>query len=358
MSPTARLSAAQRVLQDAGCEILFRAGRMRVRWANALLSGPKYSTVQSPIEPLIWRGVGTSKYTRDKLECVNGWLDILTRMSRGILRKYDSMPRQYTVIDMNAGPGRYFLHERDPSPVDGTPLVVMRRLARSGLTWRAAFVESHAQMSIHLRYWLDSEAANLRIDPSNFDVLEGDHSKVLLPWVREAVPRTGGTGLLIHDPNGAPNLTLLEQLVAEPQLARFDVAIYVQATSLKRVLNLPQKAFNTEGWRPLHEALARVKSHWVVRAPRGSNQYALCVGTNGALGADWAKMQFGLLIPSGAATFSRRSPTRKRSEGPCFSRSFSTLAERSRRRTRMASGPKDVRQVLDHAAWDTAHPIA
>jgi hypothetical protein len=132
----------------------------------------------------------------------------------------------------------------------------------------------------------------LGIDAASFDVLEGDHAEVLLPWVRKAVPHNGGAGLLIHDPNGAPNFDVLERLVKDTQLKRFDVAVYVQATALKRVLNLPPGSFNTAGWLPLEQALRRVKSHWVVRTPSGSNQYALCIGTNGAIRAEWSRMRF------------------------------------------------------------------
>jgi hypothetical protein len=82
-------------------------------------------------------------------------------MTRGILRRHEYMPRQYTVIDMNAGPGRYLLHERDQVAVDGTPLLVLRRLAQSQLTWRAAFIESRVEIAAHLRYWLAAEASAL-----------------------------------------------------------------------------------------------------------------------------------------------------------------------------------------------------
>ena len=76
--------------------------------------------------PQRWPGVGTGLYTQDKLACVDGWLDILTKMTRGILQRFTLMPRQYTVIDLNSGPGRYLL--ADGECVDGTPLLIMRRL--------------------------------------------------------------------------------------------------------------------------------------------------------------------------------------------------------------------------------------
>jgi three-Cys-motif partner protein len=200
------------------------------------------------------------------------------------------MPRQYTVIDLNAGPGLYLLDNGEL--VQGTPLNVLRRLAQSQLDWRAAFIEQDPEKAEHLRHWLDEEASSLNVQPSRYTMLTGRHERVLIPWVRKAVPANVAMGLLIHDPNGAPKLSFLEQLTHDRQLRRFDVAVYVQATSLKRTLKLPKEAYNTEAWRPLDEALRRVKANWVVRKPRGSNQYALCIGSNGPLGADWRRMEF------------------------------------------------------------------
>lgn len=241
-------------------------------------------------EPRHWPGVGTGKFTVDKLMCVDGWLDMLTKMSWGVLQKNEYMPRQYTVIDLNAGPGRYLLS--DGRPVDGTPLLILRRLADSRFqTWRAAFVERNAAMADALRAWLADEGAKLSVDPDRYSVLEGDHTSVLMPWVKMSVPPSNGLGLVLHDPNGAPNLALLEAIVREPHLKKFDVAVYVQATSLKRVLNLPEQ-YDKAGWLPLDEALRRVKAHWVVRTPTGSNQYALCVGSNGRLPGYWSKQHF------------------------------------------------------------------
>lgn len=200
------------------------------------------------------------------------------------------MPRQYTVIDLNAGPGHYLL--RDGEPADGTPLLVTRRLAKSGLAWRAAFVEKDAAAAAHLRHWLAIETELLSVPKATVDVLEGDSESVVLPWASSSVPPSSGLGLLIHDPNGAPDMKLLETQTKSGQFRRFDVAVYVQATSLKRVLNQPTDRFNTIGWLPLDEALRRVKPMWVVRTPSGSNQYALCIGSNGSLGADWTRMGF------------------------------------------------------------------
>lgn len=119
----------------------------------------------------------------------------------------------------------------------------------------------------------------------------GNHAEVVLPWVARWVPPTRALGLLLHDPNGAPDFPLLERLVREPQRSRFDVAVYVQATSIKRVLNRDARRYNIADWRPLDEALARIKPHWIVREPVGSNQYALCIGSNGELPA-WARQHF------------------------------------------------------------------
>jgi hypothetical protein len=137
-------------------------------------------------------------------------------MTRGILEKNSYFPRQYTVVDLNAGPGRYLLPDGDIA--DGTPLLVLRRLAISKLQWRAMFVERNALMAEHLRYWLGQEAAKLTIDSKSFCVIEGDNQQVVLPWVARCVPPKYGAGIVIHDPNGAPKLGLLERLTHDQRL--------------------------------------------------------------------------------------------------------------------------------------------
>jgi len=240
--------------------------------------------------PRRWPGVGTGPFTLDKLNCVDGWLDMLTTMSRGVLERFASWPRQYTVIDLNAGPGRYELP--DGQVVDGTPILVLRRLARSKLKiWRALFVEADTDMAAELQYWLDDEAERLGIASDRYEVRPGDHSKVVQPWVAASVPAMRGLGLILHDPNGAPEFQLLESLTHDPQLERFDVVVYLQATPVKRVRGLPER-YDTAVWQSLDAAMPRVKAHWVVREPNGSNQYALCIGSNGALPGTWNRQGF------------------------------------------------------------------
>ncbi len=240
--------------------------------------------------PRSWPGVGTGPFTLDKLNCVDGWLDMLTIMSAGVLERFTSWPRQYTVIDLNAGPGRYLLP--DWHLVDGTPILVLRRLARSKLQrWRALFVEAEPDMAAELQYWLDDEAKQLGIASGRYEVRPGDHSKVVQPWVAASVPAVRGLGLILHDPNGAPDFQLLGSLTHNPQLERFDVVLYLQATPVKRVRGLPEK-YDTAGWQSLDEALPQIKPHWVVREPNGSNQYALCIGSNGPLPGTWTRQGF------------------------------------------------------------------
>jgi three-Cys-motif partner protein len=216
---------------------------------------------------------------------------MLITMSAGAMQKYQSWPRQYTVVDLNAGPGRYRLSTG--APVDGTPLLILRRLAAAQLsTWRAAFVEQDADMAEELRGWLAEEAANLGVNANQYCVLQGNHANVVMPWVARSVPAARGLGLLLHDPNGAPDFLFLEQLAHEPQLSRFDVAVYVQATPLKRVRGLDPDRYDVGNWRRLDEALSRVKPHWVVREPNGSNQYALCIGSNGRIPGTWTRQHF------------------------------------------------------------------
>ncbi len=242
-------------------------------------------------EPKRWPGVGTGPFTLDKLACFDGWLNMLATMSAGALKKFSTWPRQYTVIDLNAGPGRYLLP--NDRAVDGTPLLILRRLAASQFgSWRAAFVEQSEPIASELRGWLDQEASKLGVDRGRYAVLHGDHSKVVMPWVENSVPAKYGLGLLLHDPNGAPDFRLLEALAHEPRLIRFDVAVYLQATPLKRVRNLPPTRYDTTDWRRLDEAMVKVKRHWTVREPTGSNQYALCIGSNNPLPGTWTKRGF------------------------------------------------------------------
>ena len=215
---------------------------------------------------------------------------MLTAMSAGVLEKFTSWPPQYTLIDLNAGPGRYLLS--DGQVVDGTPILVLRRLAHSNLqTWRALFVEADVDMAADLQHWLDHEAKQLGIPKDRYEVRAGDHNKVVIPWVAAFVPARGGLGLILHDPNGAPDFPLLEALTHNLQLERFDVAVYLQATPVKRVRALPDK-YATASWQRLDEAMPRVKAHWVVREPNGSNQYALCIGSNGAIPGTWKRQGF------------------------------------------------------------------
>lgn len=105
------------------------------------------------LQPRHWSGLGSGAHTVDKLACVDGWVNMLTAMSAGVLKKFQGWPRQYTVIDLNAGPGRYLLG--NGQPVDGTPLLILRRLRASSLPgWRAAFVEQDPAMAAELSDWL------------------------------------------------------------------------------------------------------------------------------------------------------------------------------------------------------------
>ena len=215
---------------------------------------------------------------------------MLTTMSAGVLDRFTRWPRQYTVLDLNAGPGRYRLP--DGRVVDGTPILVLRRLAHSKLqSWRALFIEADADIAAELRYWLDTEASLLGITTEQYKVVHGDHKQVVQPWVAESVPAKGGLGLILHDPNGAPDFGLLESLTHNPQLERFDIVVYLQATPVKRVRGLPEN-YDTAGWQRLEEAMPHVKRHWVVREPSGSNQYALCIGSNGPLPGTWKRQRF------------------------------------------------------------------
>jgi hypothetical protein len=141
--------------------------------------------------PRKWPGVGTGPYPLDKSACVDGWLTMLIAMSAGTLERYRAWPRQYTVIDLNAGPGRYLL--ADGQPVDGTPLLILRRLAASRLErWRAAFVEQDGAMARELRQWLAREAASLGIDAGCYAVLT--RTSRACRRARSRMPRRSGRG--------------------------------------------------------------------------------------------------------------------------------------------------------------------
>jgi hypothetical protein len=210
--------------------------------------------------------VGCSEHTPGKQEELTALVNMHIGICRSLMQREAWPDPRYTVYDINAGAGRY---GGNGATITGSPLIIRSALRSSGLRFESHYIEANASDFASLeRSWACDGCSKC----NGMCLLHhGDHNEVL-PRI---CPRTGRRrlGFIYHDPNGELSINLLAKVSRIPVLERLDIIIYASATMQKRC----RGAF---GWPRLSEELGRIdKPHWIVRAPRGQQQWTMLVGT-------------------------------------------------------------------------------
>jgi len=213
-------------------------------------------------------GVGFGDHSQDKQ-------DDFRRMIRFHLGLVDHIEQQwndrrYTYIDMNAGPGQY-------EGITGSPLIFLDECVKIGIPYDATFIELDEINANALRYHIKADVT----------VTNSDHALALRSY-RNQPPL--GLGLLYHDPTGVvPAFDLLAEVSRYPSLKKIDFMIYLSATNIKRV----RLASQTDDVKCLDTYLEAIdKRVWIVRKPRGKEQWTFVIGSNWGDFPDWKKRQF------------------------------------------------------------------
>lgn len=210
--------------------------------------------------------IGRSEETPIKHAHFKAQMAAHANTTAAILKKYPGWANPfYLYIDINAGDGGT---KDDP----GSPLIAINILRNTrGMQYRALLIELD-----------EGHAATLerRVAYAHHaTVKQGDHNIVLREYIQEAHKPEKTYGLLFADPNGIdPAWDLLADFAEV--FPKVDIMIYIAATSLKRV-RLWKNNNGYEAEPCLAEHIDSIgKKHWIIREPRGVQQWTFLIGTN------------------------------------------------------------------------------
>jgi hypothetical protein len=197
----------------------------------------------------------------------------------------------YIGLDLTAACGAYVWQgKNEPAThLRGTALLLLavcEKVRREfGLNYHVGLIEQNPKLVTLLRQRLDEGVKHTRLDLGRVDVLEGDHAKLAVPWVRDHVPppRQEPTwGLITMDTNGEPGYEALHALGKMRELHMVDYALHVAAA-------VP-KWRRGKGAIPLEEQLVACgKKFWFIGQTRANWQWVWFVGTDWAPWADSLK---------------------------------------------------------------------
>jgi hypothetical protein len=205
----------------------------------------------------------------------------------------------YLFIDLNGGPGR--LRDDYNREFDGSPLIALDALARSGLPHQTIHFEEDPDVAAEL-------AAAL--DPSVYPHTTVAHMPFedgVRRWLGVTQPHLYRNGVVYSDPIEDPIPVETFNLVAA-RFPRVDLLAYVAA-------NNQYKRANSGGHghgRRLAEDIAAVRKKKVlIRTPAGAEQYTFILFTNWTDMPEWTKAGFhDLKTASGNGILDRLNLTR------------------------------------------------
>jgi three-Cys-motif partner protein len=215
-------------------------------------------------------------------------IEIVDRITEG-----QEWKRKYTFIDMNAGPGYFDKKAKKPvtSPNDdtmtGSPIYFLDEIEKTTIRYRAIFIEREKVNSDNLQQIIDQRT--LRSAPK---IANDDHVNFLKNHIMSYTDKT--YGLLYHDPTGeVPHFDLLAEASRAPAFGYVDFMIYLSANSIKRVRRM-QEAMNQEAKvKLLTDYLKAIKKKiWIIRKPKGNEQWTFALGSNWDNFPDWKKRGF------------------------------------------------------------------
>jgi hypothetical protein len=223
--------------------------------------------------------MGIGAQSAEKYQDFEGIVDIVAKRAIGALAKYPMWKRPYLWVDLTSGGGYDVLP--DGAIVKGTPTTAMDRLCEryreTGVPSAAAFFERDAVRAAELRaalfrdYGPSSKEASYKVhERDSRQFLDGFGQPDLMP---------GKMGCFVYDPTEAVDLDFMAEIANNPHLARYDLLVYVSATSIKRPRNLPSR-YQTDR-RTLVERLTTInKRKIIVRKPSGPSEWSWFIMTN------------------------------------------------------------------------------
>lgn len=256
-------------------------------------------------------GMGLGAHSPQKLDDFRGVADIVLKRAFGALDTYANWRRPYCWVDLTSGPAL------DPLPngkvLEGTPIIAMDRLmerhTRYGIPFEATFFEQHAGRYQSLATVLRDRYGTDGRPPAYFDVIHAN-SYDYLERMAQPTALPGTLGAFVYDPTTQVDFDFLAEIAAIPHLRRYDLLVYVSATSIKRPRNLPT-SYDTDR-RTLIERLQTIpKRKWIVRKPSGPSEWSWFIGTNDPKFPVWTQRGFfDIATPAGRAVIEHMDMTR------------------------------------------------
>jgi hypothetical protein len=234
-------------------------------------------------------GMGLGPQSAEKFQDFEGIVDIVMKRAFGALDRFPNWRRPYIWIDLTAGSGYDTLV--DGTQLQGTPLHSMERLReraqRTGIPFAAAFFERHATRAKQLRETLRTRYGQPVRGQQDFAVHATDSFGYLASFSDPQV-LPGTLGAFVYDPTEQVDLDFIADLARCPHLKRYDLIIYVSATSIKRPRMLPGDRHTDR--RTLIERLQAIdKRYCIVRKPSGPSQWSWFILTNDDKFPVWRK---------------------------------------------------------------------
>lgn len=219
------------------------------------------------------KGQGHSVHTIEKQIGLAAFLSQHMNAVGVILKKNQWWPQSYCFIDTNAGCGR-----NDEEDCDGSPLIALTQAQRILSRYEMFFIESDQDRARQLiELTLGSEAR----------IFQDDHN-VAVPVIADKCIKKDSLGLIYHDPNGCPNIQMLENASKHKALRRMDILIRYNGAAVKR-----NPAYRSGDNLKRH--LERIeKQFWMVRELGNCNkwQWTFLYGSNSPCLKAWKSMGF------------------------------------------------------------------
>lgn len=222
--------------------------------------------------PISQNGVGHSRATKNKQECLEKIISQILSVIRVIQGKRSYVNDKVFYIDTNAGPG-YNLEEN----CDGSPIVFLKVATRLGLEYQAHFIEINEESANTLREAIKSY-------PNCF-VHNGDNRSVL-DTVPYGIPKNT-FGILYMDANGIPDFSLLERVSRMPRMKTIDIVIRIPGAAIKR--NYSEIGTLIAMIKSIH------KSHWIIKeidSVETGWQWSMLIGLNTKKMRPWESQGF------------------------------------------------------------------
>lgn len=206
----------------------------------------------------------------------------------------------YTYMDLHAGPGR--LRDNSGATFDGSPLIAVKALASSGISWESWHFERDPAVAAELRGNIDRAtypAATIRQMPFDYGVEF---------WLAEVRPSAYRYGLVYADPwsntDGWPIPVGTFNAIAQHS-PRVDLLAYIAANSHYKRSGLIRRG------RRLADDIAAVnKRHVLIREEKGAEQFTFILFSDYPFG-EWRRAGFHRLdSKAGADILTRLNFTR------------------------------------------------